>query len=162
MPIGRRPTSGGRFLDLGGGALRGGGRGMEFLLAGALGLIIIGSLGLTLYSLFGEPGAAGGTGRELPRFQCQKCGHEFAMPSEKVYEMVPETELSRYGIARLDCPKCGARKSALEMTKCPKCGKYYLSEGMKARGDAFTQREPKAGEQAHREVCPHCGTDRDK
>ena len=96
------------------------------------------------------------------RTTCKSCGHNIVADHPKD--------------PSVDCPKCGKKESCLMQTKCPNCGKYYLSDMMVANAKAFDEAKaaaraegkdpstvmpvfPAAGEQP-KDVCKHCGTDR--
>lgn len=114
----------------------------EFLFAIALGAVIVLALALTVYFTViksDRPAAAAGTG--LAMYQCEKCKAEFSVDPQKVADLV-DADTMRDRLA--DCPKCGAKKSAWPMVKCPHCGKYYVRESL---------RRPSATD-----VCPYCKT----
>jgi len=148
---------GAKRLNLG----RGGGKGfnMEYLFAGALAAIIVGSLALTIYFTFG--GHRGARGPREIHFKCIKCGYEFTKKPEELRAMSPgEPSMDMMFVPgmepmALDCPKCGAKKSAFMAVKCPNpdCGAYYISPYM-LNPEAMTE-----GKEL-RDVCPKCGTDR--
>ncbi len=77
--------------------------------------------------------------------QCQKCKHEFVRTGKEMTLAELNTPEARL---RLDCPNCGAKRSAVPMMQCPKCKKYFVPP-------SYVQ----PGVQA-RDVCPYCGTDR--
>lgn len=126
---------------------------MEHLFGAALAVVIVAAVGLTLYTtLGGGPGGARASGK--PHYQCLECEYVFRV---EVDDIPPEKlrKATDPSMVLLDCPDCGAESSALEMTKCPKCGEHYVAQrtrymvehGVPAPGDV-------------RDVCPHCGTDR--
>jgi len=145
---------GAQRLNLG----RGGGKGfnMEYLFAGALAVIILGSLILTIYFTLG--GGEPSPGDLEVTFKCAKCGYEFSKKPEEVRPMGPDMmpmPMGAPGMApiALDCPKCGAKKSAFQAVKCPNCGAFYISQ--------ITTHPVAPGEGRQlRDVCPKCGTDR--
>ena len=133
-------------LALGGG----GGLKTEYLFAGALGLIIIGALTLSIY--FGVAGRRGKTEEILLHYKCDACGEELTInPAEQPLDMrgIPENkdEMMRRPI---DCPKCQAKGSAYRMMKClaPECAKYFVPESYR------TQTGPWGGTD---DICPYCG-----
>jgi len=62
----------------------------------------------------------------------------------------------------LDCPECGSKASALPMTRCPACGKQYVSELTRYEAKYFTSDAPPPSGRSPRAVCPYCGTDLQK
>jgi len=127
----------------------------EYLMIGALVVIIVGSLVFTIMRFTGDGAGGGGPAAEM-KFQCQQCGHIFTPdPAQgEQYEMAMEM-----GMAGLDCPNCGAEKSALIMTKCPSCGEYYVSDQTKWEAKYSMSDQPPPPGPAPRSVCPKCGTD---
>ena len=141
-------------LNLGGGG-GGGGKGMEYLLAGTLAVIIVGSLGFTIWKFFG-----GKTGSNTPtemHFQCLKCKAEFELKPEEIPQ---PSEQAMYGPESMfiDCPKCGAKQSCLPMVQCPNpdCKKWYLPEATKF----YAMNPAAAPTEELKDVCPFCNTDR--
>jgi len=137
-------------LALGGG----GGLKTEYLFAGALGLIIVGALILSVYF-----GFAGSRGEEpvLVHYKCTACEEEFTInPAEQPMDttgMAGEGDKIALAQLPIDCPKCGAKESAYRMRKClnPECEKYFLP-------DSYRPGAPAAG----RIICPYCGSDQGK
>ena len=130
-----RPDRQPRQLNLGG-AGGTGGKGTEYLLIGALAVVIIGSLVLTFYGT----GNNKNRGRDhKPMFKCSvaECGHEFEFdfrtmsPEDMDPEMGPMGPMGM-GVMHPDCPKCGEKKSGDPMVRCPnpKCEKYYVSDSL--------------------------------
>ena len=128
-----------------------GGRGTEYLLMVGLVIIIAGAVILTIYSP--------NTRRPAKmQFQCGKCGHLFDPPVLRT--RVPGASGPQaMQVPVMDCPNkaCQAKKSCLPMTRCSKCGKYYVNEVTKWRVDrqAGKQVSPKKPNN----ICPHCKTD---
>ncbi|MCK4602803.1 MAG: hypothetical protein KAU28_10080 [Phycisphaerae bacterium] len=143
------PKAGSKRLDFSG---AGGGRKIEFLLGGALAVIIIGSLLLIIWPMV--------TGGPWPskdrtyRFECQKCLHQFEMSMEDLDRREAEPSMAPMGVYMLDCPKCGGKNSALVMSKCPNCQKWYVLSRDKS---PMQERPEDIGN-----VCPHCKTDVDE
>jgi len=130
---------------------------MEYVFAGALALIIISSLVLTIYHVGGDKTGSGG---RIIRLECQSCGHQFELTPKEMMEknsagpggmpapgMVPGMAMS------LDCPSCKIESSAIPMTRCPACEKYYVSEASKYPEAYMSGQMPP-------DICPHCNTDR--
>lgn len=140
-----------RRLAIGGGE----GLNMEYLFAGALGLIIISSLGLTLYF-----GVLSGPEKQvvdrLTHYKCDQCGEEFTIdPADQPQDPMGITRDKMAELyKRVDCPKCGATESSIRMAKClnEECGKYYVPD---------SYRDPTAWQEGRMtsDICPHCGTD---
>ncbi|MDY6914558.1 MAG: hypothetical protein SVT52_08905 [Planctomycetota bacterium] len=143
---------GAKRLDLDGASDKSG-KNMEYLLIAALSVIIVASLGLTIYfSLFsGRP-----THRAAEQwFKCQKCGKEFSIKPEDIPLDTMGIMMVGPGALRLDCPACGAKKSAYQMVRCPNpdCQKYYVPESSKDPEAMLQGKEFK-------DICPYCKTDR--
>jgi len=81
-------------------------------------------------------------------FLCDKCGALFDQPRSALSDETFAAMNSPQGAA-IDCPKCGAKSSAYMPTRCPACGKHYISDS--ARG------LPPSSDRPAR--CPHCGVD---
>ena len=133
----------------------GGGLNMEYLFAGALGVIIMSSLGLTLY--FGVlSGPEKRVTDTMSHYKCDQCGEESTIdPADEPQDTMgitrdKMTELYK----RIDCPKCGATESSIRMAKCQneECGKYYVPD---------SYRDPTAWQEGRiaSDICSHCGTD---
>ena len=118
------------------GRLRTGNRGavnMEYLFGGALAVVIIGAVALTIY--FGWMHTAKGKDTNA-HFTCYKCGKEFLVDLFK--EQPGEI---------LDCRVCDGKQTAVRMVVCPKCNNW-------------TPLYDKNYKQTL--VCVHCGTDRNQ
>ena len=154
-------TLGARRLDLTGGGSFFSGRRTEFLLVGALIVVIGGSLALTLFSAWGTPG----TGKfEPPWYKCNKCGHEFQV---EMTEGGPGAMPGGPGDPTMmykapDCPSCKAEGTGELMVACPKCEKRYVSEinrhSMQFRGGIPPA--PQDPAKMPKDICPFCQTDR--
>jgi Zn ribbon nucleic-acid-binding protein len=153
-----------RRLELG----RGGGdsRKLEYLMIGALSIIIIGSIGVAIYSMIGDKTPGSQQARDV-NLECVKCGHQFTKAPKDLNVGGPDGMIfEEMGIVQLDCPKCGAKKSCLAMVKCPKCEKFFLAESTKQQVAQMQLPPPRPGGQATpppkpvRDICPHCGQDR--
>ena len=120
------------------------------VLIGAAVVAIAAILGVGAYSLlFRDPGAVRRT--EGMHFECTRCGHAFVKPPEAL----TLAELNTAATAlRVDCPKCEAAKAAAPTVACPDCGKRFIPA-------SYSQPAAKRAGTA-RDVCPHCGTDRDQ
>jgi len=120
----------------------------------ALAVVIVSALGITVWQFLGGRDVAQAPDNataEVP-FQCMECGKEFTKG------MLLYDEAG--GAMPVDCPLCGGKQCAVAMQKCPKCRKYFLSEGMKAhvsytlavlKGGAPPD-PPKVGDN----ICPKC------
>lgn len=124
----------------------------EHLFGGALAILIIVAVVLTLnQTLFRGSGDTADVG--TPHFKCLDCDHVFEVeeiPRERIREARDPA------MVLLDCPSCGAESKAIKMVRCPKCKEYFVS-------DRHLYTVEHGGEGAPddvREICPHCGTDR--
>ena len=115
----------------------------DYLFGAALGLIIILSMVLAvIYTM--TPDRDG----DEYHYKCEACGEEFVSETAPFMDKgdpnatVPE---------KIDCPKCGAKKSAHAMVECPECGTYYVRPSYKNPQGMI----PQPGQ----DVCPECGTD---
>ncbi|MHC4982174.1 MAG: hypothetical protein ACYTF6_03270 [Planctomycetota bacterium] len=125
---------------------------------GVLIVVILGALGITVWRLVGGERSAS-PGERGVMFQCMECKHQF--PPEQIKEQqAARMEESRGGF---DCPKCGAKQSCYQMIRCPKCGKYYLSEFTKHMAEVFSGKKERSEEvKQWRNICPDCKTDREE
>jgi len=147
----RRSDTGTRRLDFGGG----GGRGTEYLLAGALAVIIVGSLAFTLWNAFSGGGKPAVETEWHLKCLNPECGYEFVAKPEDLKGKVNEEMLSQDPAhMRLPCPKCG-QVSAVRMEKCPNpdCGIYFVPELYKDPDGILESGKP------IRFICPKCHTD---
>lgn len=129
-----------------------GGDKTEYLFAGGFALVILLALGFTVkHYVFSGPSGGGAGDDGLMHFECVECGHQFTRKGAELSEQLRYEGEGPEEIA-IDCPECNARMSALVMTRCPECGKYYLPDWKKDYGSM----EEGRGEY----VCPHCGTNR--
>jgi predicted RNA-binding Zn-ribbon protein involved in translation (DUF1610 family) len=124
----------------------------EYLLAIGLGVLIIGALGLTLYSIFG-----GGSKTTKPPdeivYKCDSCGKTFI---KKVAELRDKLQVSdEFAITKLDCPLCGKKLSAWQCVKCPKCGTPYVQETLKTRYEAAKKGRMLDPRLEIHDVCPN-------
>ena len=142
---------------------RGGGesRALEYVMIGVLSAIIVGSIGFFVYTLVvGERPARGQRLTEM-HFECTKCQHQFTKRPDELSQGGPEgMGFEEMGMAQLDCPKCGEKKSCLPMVKCPKCGEYYLGESTKQQAALLKAPVPSKRPEPLRDICPHCKQDR--
>jgi len=124
---------------------------MEYLFGGALAAIILVSLVLTIYSF---------TTEDIPpqpvqqlRFQCQDCAHEFEVASNefRLTEGPLAGSVSMVGARIGDCPECGG--AAFEMTKCVKCGHYWIPDRVRNWRAYLGNRNA-----APPDICPKCKT----
>jgi hypothetical protein len=124
---------------------------MEYVFAGALGLIIVVALFLTVYyGIMGGGSASVGKGDPNTHFQCIKCKHEFTMAPNTI----PQAALAKAddpSNVKLDCPACKAKGTCYIEVLCPKCGTWYAPPSK----IAFDQ-----GKMGVPDVCPKCGTNR--
>lgn len=135
---------GAKQLNLRGGG--GGGKGMEYLLASALVIVILGAVGMLIRSALGggENGAPDGV-----HYVCKQCKNDMVKKFDQVQvNLDPKTNLP----LGLDCPKCGAKNSCFQAMKCPKCGKYYIMASQMANP---MRPGPMMDLQ---NICPYCNT----
>jgi DNA-directed RNA polymerase subunit RPC12/RpoP len=140
----------------------------EQIIVGGLAVLIVGLLAYNVYSFFAGPSAIAGTGGK-DMFKCTECQHDFEFTEEMRNELMQNLDERGGGgimdmtgdFRAIDCPSCNAENSSIRMTRCPKCGHYWLSEQDKA----FAENPEPSDEELMRidemtEVCPECGTDR--
>ena len=89
-------------------------------------------------------------------FKCAECLKIFGIDLRKVsYTQLIELRSVRQIMKRsrgIDCIKCGAKKKAILMVKCPNpsCGKYYVP--LSSVNPRAMMRDPRL----YQDVCPHC------
>ena len=115
---------------------------MEYVFAGALALIIIGSVALAVYGLL-DSNDDRNVAKEW-KFHCDKCNGDFTI--DLTNGPPPGYELLQPGMV-IDCQRCPAKKHAWMMNQCLKCHEHYLQE------------KPRAGVARPPDICPHCKTD---
>jgi predicted RNA-binding Zn-ribbon protein involved in translation (DUF1610 family) len=150
-------TSGGLDFGRGGG---GSGRRPEYLLVGALVLIVAGSLGFAIWYMFMPHRAGVDLPKEYHMF-CVNCNKEVLVPvgqslGSRNVPGVPGASPSAApstgpaGLERGICPVCG-KPALIRERICPKCKHYYVTEWDKTHN--FTDMDP----QADTYRCPNCG-----
>jgi len=117
---------------------------MDYIFGGALGVIIIGAMVLAV--VYGLGGNSKVTTPEI-HYKCTKCGAEFLSTKRPMGDKMDPNQM---GPKPIDCPKCGAKDSAYPMTKCPKCGKWFLR-------DSTVHPEKRMMGQPVNDKCPSCG-----
>jgi predicted RNA-binding Zn-ribbon protein involved in translation (DUF1610 family) len=116
----------------------------DYLFGGALGVIIVIAMVLAVMYSFG-----GRTDTKMTfRYKCDKCGAEY---DGSVVPMLDKSNPMVVAPPPITCEKCGAENSAYLMTKCPKCGTYYVRPSYR--------NPPGVPAQIGQDVCPSCGTD---
>jgi hypothetical protein len=139
--------------------LGGRGRAPYVVMAGLL-VVIVASVALTVWALFGGPRAAPSRQVEVVRalyFKCARCGHEFEMTPKEFDDFLTALRArDRASASLVHCPKCGGRHSCAIMTRCPQCGKRYVPYGVE-NAVKMARGEPTPAGTA--DVCPHCKTD---
>lgn len=134
---------------------------MEYLLGGALGVIILGSLGMSIYFMFRDPPPPPAAST-MYKCSVPTCGHEFEYDYKK--EMARNQQdpnfrppmMDMMGPQAKDCPKCKAQLSCYLMHRCYKCGKYWpMAESERPPMPGQGPPKPVSGGQ----VCPACGQD---
>lgn len=127
---------------------------MEYVFGGALALLIVAALALSIHgSLFSKKGS--GLVDKIPDdvyFHCDKCQNEFPILRKDLTQQ--QRAQQNRGLMNADCPKCNEKGSSLEMARCPvpKCKKYYVPESYRDI-DALMSMRPGS------DICSHCGTD---
>lgn len=105
----------------------------EYLLAGALGVIVIGAVIIMCVAVFKK--SAPYEAPVVPMtFSCTKCKTEFQMPPAEVQTMqaenlaVPPHVYEPGGglIPGLVCPNCHAKGMSQGVAICPKCDNHYV------------------------------------
>jgi len=132
-----------RMPDRAGAAPRG-------LLIAAAVAAVMGVIGACVYTfVFRDPGAV--RRKEGMHFECTACGQAFVKPPGEL----TTAELNTPPPAlRVTCPKCGKSRAAIPTVQCPQCGKWFIPA-------SYSQPAAKRAGRA-KDVCPHCGTDRDR
>ena len=137
-----------------------GGRLKDYLLIGGLVVIVVAALVMAIAYGLGDddekhkpPGAI--------MFKCLDCDAEFEYDHARQPKGTPDTvPMKRMGPAR--CQACKKLSRALQMTRCPECGKHYLSASARYQHekDTLTRqgKDTAALGQCPPTVCPHCET----
>lgn len=128
--------------------MRGGDDKMQYLLAGALVLVIVISLVATFASFFGDGSTSGG--RKEMHYWCTETKQEVVLSPEQMKpgEMLPP--MGPGGGMQMVNPDTG-RATLVPMMQCPKCTKWFLPEGWEdPRGMMMPNQQL---------VCTHCNTD---
>ena len=153
--------SGARRLGLSGGGGGGGfgGRSVEFLLGGALALIIVGSLVMTIMYGWND----GGSGSRTPvkrLYRCESCTKEFELDRRDGPAGLVGMPIRDPGMApfKPNCPHCQTENAGISLTRCPNCEKYYLSPMTEYSHGVMLEQVPPG--EAPLDICKHCGTDR--
>ena len=125
---------------------------MEHVFGGALAAVIVAAVALTIWqTMFAGPGNVQKAG--TPQYKCLECGYVFEqeqIPRDRMREAIDPA------LVLLDCPDCGAERSAMQMIRCPDCGEYYISQ----RSLYQVEHNGRPAPEDVRDVCPECGTDR--
>ena len=135
-----------RLFSVGGGKA-------EYFLAGALGIIIIGALVMTLEPWHWVSHASGPTPQLIYKCSDPNCGFEFPVDKPVIDPNLPPGRPPSF---TLDCPQCGGKQCCWPTAVCPNCGGRYIPES-----SMFMVRRnfrPGVMEQDH-DKCPHCGID---
>jgi hypothetical protein len=149
----KTPWNAGARFDLGGRSM---GK-MEYLLGGALTVIILGSVGLSIYMMMG--GKENTASQPITHYYCEKCQKEFEFDFRKQFEntqdpraarpMNPMMYDPRFGEMGIDCTQCGQKACAFRMNRCEKCGNYWPTTA--------EERTPRTA--GNKRICPKCNTD---
>lgn len=127
------------------------GKQMEYILAGALLLIIVVAVVFAVGPLRCGGGGIDNSGEN--RVKCLKCNAEWTITQKEAANFNRETEMGGATVGRY-CEKCKTDNAVFLMNRCFKCKKYYLSKRI-TDPEAFI----KGGK---KEICPFCGTDQVK
>jgi len=87
---------------------------------------------------------------------CMECDAESIVTKAKLREKIDKDDPGKQVFA--DCTKCGASDCCVVMARCPKCGKYFLSELRKALYEAAQNGET-INKAAYAAGCPNCPAD---
>ncbi len=125
---------------------------MEYLLGGALALIIVFALAMTVWKVFGNPNRIP-IAKEM-HFKCLNpaCNNEMAFKTREVPEeyrrLAGEVPFGK-------CPQCN-KISVVQMDLCPKCGTPYVSTFRRMGSDGMRLVNINA-----KDICPNpkCGVD---
>ena len=133
----------------------------EYLIAGVLGVIIIGAAYMIYKGIAGESGPTGPT--EV-RFWCDPngtpkgCGYEFTV---KVKDLaVAHNSGDELTLMKIHCTKCGAKRTCWQERQCPNCKKWFVPLSTRMHYEAL--RTGRGDPTGIRDVCPWCNTDLQK
>ena len=127
----------------------------EYLVAAVLGLVIIGAA----YGIYrGIAGPSQPAGPREFHYKCEKCGHEFVMPVEKLPR--PQHLADERDLMKLDCPSCKTPKSCWQERECPNCRKYFIPASEVAHWEDLGHGRGDRGNVP--DICDKCGTDVNK
>jgi hypothetical protein len=127
----------------------------EYLVAAVLGLVIIGAA----YGIYrGIAGPSQPKGPDWFMYKCEKCGDERKVPVKELPR--PQHLADEADLMKLDCTKCGAKKSCWQERECPNCHAYFVPQSQIAHWEAVRVGRGDPG--GVRDVCPKCGTDINK
>lgn len=126
--------------------MRGGDDKMQYLLAGALVLVIVISLVATFASFFGSDSGPGGP-KEM-HYWCEDTKQEVVLdPSQFTPEQMMGDPVHGMRIVNPDTGK----RSLIPMMQCPKCQKWFVPDSWKDPRGMMTPNQQL--------VCTHCDTD---
>ena len=139
----------------------GGGGKMEYLFGAGLAIVILGSVVIMVWNLWGGPSGGGDSPKEIHMLCLNpSCGKETVY---KLEDMTPENGGPMMGMTPYPgmdpnmMPKCKhcQQPSLLMMRHCPNCKKFFATDAMKQQ---FMNYES-MGAPLQEEKCTHCGTD---
>jgi hypothetical protein len=136
----------------------------EYLIAGVLGVIILGAAYLTIRQFMGDTGPIGPITLMYkcdPNGTPKGCGHEFPKKvSDLMKELPPARDPSDEAMTlKINCPKCGAKSSCWQERQCPNpaCKKWYIPNSTRAHYEAL--RSGRGDPMNVRDYCPWCKID---
>jgi len=135
----------------------GGWRVPEHLFAAALVVVVVASVGLTIYGIWTDDETISRSDPDRDfHFKCFDCEAEFVIKGK---DLPPPEAMGRgpaamMGLFTIDCPNCDATHSAIQQVQCanPNCRKWFVPE------EAIPGRL-KGAMPSGPVVCPHCRRD---
>jgi len=126
----------------------------KYVLVGLSVLALVLALVLAAVAMFRRASSEAAGDRDDIRypFYCTECKRVFARYGSTLPAAPGPLWADTIKPVRVDCPKCGAKDSAVLMIPCPNCGNFYVPPSAAAAS------QPAA--RAPRDICPYCGTDR--
>ncbi|KKK79295.1 hypothetical protein LCGC14_2834920, partial [marine sediment metagenome] len=114
-----------------------------------VGLIVVALVGASVaIYMYGGGNPVKGSTAEGMTLQCLACDTPF------VKQLTMDEMNTSIDTLSLDCPNCGAKKSAIPTVECPKCKAPYVPASYT---DPAAKRAGKV-----KDICPICQTDRDQ
>ena len=137
---------------------------MQFVVLGTLGVIIIGSLIMSIKTTI-APNRPDPKDTVVRHFRCLKCNGEFDLTTRQIIEANKQAQDPvEYHVK---CVQCNEPNAAVVTVQCPKCKKYWVPNALLPDelepevGDVeVDETAPAKAEAGDFQVCPHCGTHR--